>query len=41
MVDHPANQHEAMIEAVENQSPAVVVVDEISGRRQSEAGSNR
>ena len=36
-VDNPENQHAAMIEAVENQSPDVVVVDEITNKRQAEA----
>jgi stage III sporulation protein AA len=36
-VDNPENQHASMIEAVENQSPDVVVVDEITNRRQAEA----
>ena len=36
-VDSPDNQHAAMIEAVENQSPDVIVVDEITNRRQTEA----
>jgi len=36
-VESPENQHVAMIEAVENQSPEVVVVDEISNRKQTEA----
>ena len=36
-VDEPANQASVMIEAVENQSPDVVIVDEISSKRQAEA----
>eukprot|EP01047_Picozoa_sp_COSAG01_P019657 COSAG01_NODE_1098_length_11703_cov_1483.853844_13_plen_72_part_00 len=36
-VSSPENQHAVMIEAVENQSPDVVIVDEISSRKQAEA----
>ena len=36
-VDKPENQHASMIEAVENQSPDVVVVDEITNKSQAEA----
>lgn len=36
-VDNPENQHASMIEAVENQSPDVIVVDEITNKRQAEA----
>eukprot|EP00947_MAST-08B_sp_MAST-8B-sp1_P000996 g996.t1 len=36
-VTHPRRQHEVMLEAVENQSPDVVVVDELSTREEAAA----
>jgi stage III sporulation protein SpoIIIAA len=38
-VPHPSHQHETMIEAVENHSPEVIVIDEIG--RQQEAAAAR
>ena len=36
-VEKPSEQHEVMIEAVENHSPQLVVVDELSSRRECDA----
>ena len=36
-VDHPSHQHRVMLEAVENQSPDIVIVDELSTKEECQA----
>ncbi len=36
-VEHPSQQHRVMLEAVENQSPDIVIVDELSTKEEAQA----